>query len=209
MHLVNIKASVSKHVGGCSSYYKFHSCSALKPNQDFPKVSAKVSLPAANISAHIQQLNHIQHVFNAIMTSYTEPLKMSDIWAHLTGSQSISVAVNACMHDARFQNDPAVINTVNMSPKKNNVTRYAYVERENQIKSTKALVSMAPCSSRVRVQPLSEDNYSYIHTWINIQRGKAADLDLFYQFVVQISTCGIKLTASGVWCNGAGISNHT
>lgn len=133
---------------------------------------------------------------NAIMTSYTEPLKMSDIWAHLTGSQSISVAVNACMHDARFQNDPAVINTVDMSPKKNSVTRYAYVERENQIKqikSTKALVSMAPCSSRVRVQPMSEDNYSHIHTWINIQRGNAADLDLFDQFVVQISTCGIKL----------------
>lgn len=118
---------------------------------------------------------------------------MSDIWAHLTGSQSISVAVNACMRDTRFQNDPAVINTVNMSPKKNSVTRYTYVERENRIKSTKALVSMAPCSSRVRVQPTSEDNYSYIHTWINIQRGKAADLDLLYQFVVQISTCGIKL----------------
>lgn len=48
---------------------------------------------------------------------------------------------------------------------------------------------MSPYSSRV--QPASEDNYSYIHIWIN--RGvKLLILLTFYQFVVQISTCGLK-----------------
>lgn len=117
-----------------------------------------VSLPGPNMSAHIYQLNHIQHVLNAsMMTSYTEPLKMSDNWAYLTGSQSISVAVNTWKHDICFHNDPSVINTVNISPMTNSATKYTYQERKNLIKSTKAL-SQSP---HVHLQPMSEDNFSY------------------------------------------------
>lgn len=133
----------------------------------FPKAGIfSVSVPAKNISAHIQQLNHIHHVFNAsIMTSSTGPLKMSDIWALSTGSQSMSVAVNACMQVTRFQNDPAVRNTASMSTMKNSVTRYVYVERASDKMGEihQSTCINVPCSSRVRVQPTSEGNYSYIN----------------------------------------------